>query len=162
MGTAEENEQRYANIHEENAKRIVRAGNGRYLFNLANAEGFEIGPHYTSSRGAPVRGERVMVVLVTKPRGTGARLHTHANEQFNYVIKGHLRFRVADVEGVAGPGDLIYIPANVEHYTIATEEEDVIFYASKDTAYDISGEAVDGTRSGPYYAPGFAPKADRG
>ena len=154
---AEEIVDKYANVHEENAKRIVQAGNGRYVFNLVDAEGFDIGPHYTTSRGLPVRGDKVMVVLATKPRGTGARLHTHPNEQFNYVIKGRLRYRVNDVEGVAGPGELIYIPANTEHYTIATEEEDVVFLAAKDTSFDISGEAVDGTRSGPYYAPGFGP-----
>lgn len=155
---AEKNEEKYASIHEDNAKRIIQAGDGKYVFNLSKAEVFEIGPHYTSSIAAPVRGQKVMVALVTKPRGTGARLHTHPNEQFNYVIKGHLRYRVADAEGVAGPGELIYIPANVEHYTIATEEEDVVFYASKDTSFDISGEAVDGKKSGAYFAPGFEPK----
>ncbi|MCL4369898.1 MAG: cupin domain-containing protein, partial [Chloroflexi bacterium] len=144
----------------ENAKRSNQAGNGRDRFNLTNAEAFEIGPHYSTSRGAPVRGEKVQVVLVTKPKGTGARLHTHANEQFNLVLQGRLRFHVQGVEGVAGPGELIYIPANARHWTRASEDEDVIFYASKDTSYDISGDAVDGTKSGPYYSPGFEPKED--
>jgi quercetin dioxygenase-like cupin family protein len=102
----------------------------------------------------------VMVCLVTKPKGTGARMHTHANEQFNYIIKGHLKYSIASVEGVAGPGELLFIPANAEHYTISTEEEDVVFYASKDTSFDISGEAVDGTRSGAYFSPGFERKGE--
>jgi quercetin dioxygenase-like cupin family protein len=161
LSTAEENEKKFANVHEENAKRTIQAGNGKYLFNLEKAEGFEIGPHYTTSIGQPVRGEKVIVVLVTKPKGTGARLHSHPNEQFNYIIKGHVKFRVADVEGIAGPGDLLYFPANVGHYTVSTEEEDVVFLASKDTTYDISGEALDGTKSGAHYEPGFGPSADK-
>jgi quercetin dioxygenase-like cupin family protein len=157
---AEDTEKKYESVHEDNAKRIIQAGNGKYVFNLSNLEAFDIGPHYTTSNGAPVKGERVMVCLVTKPKGTGARMHTHPNEQFNYIIKGHLKYSIASVEGVAGPGELLFIPANAEHYTISTEEEDVVFYASKDTSFDISGEAVDGTRSGAYFSPGFERKGE--
>ncbi len=153
----ENTEKKYATVHEDNAKRIVQAGDGKYVFNLLEAEGFDIGPHYTSARGMPVRGDKVQVVLAHKAKGTGARLHTHPNEQFNYILQGHVRYQVADQEGIAGPGTLLYFPANVPHLTIATEEEDVIFFASKDTSFDISGEAVDGTRSGAHFDPGCKP-----
>jgi|SRR5665647_1186263 len=155
---AEDTGDKFASVHEDNAKRIAQAGNGKYIFNLAKAEGFAIGPHYTTSVGMPVKGDKVQVVLVHKAKGTGARLHTHPNEQFNYIIQGHVRYQVADQEGIAGPGELLFFPANVPHYTIATEDEDVIFFAAKDNSYDISGEAVDGTRSGAHYDPGFKPE----
>ena len=105
-----------------------------------------------------VKGEKVQVVLVHKAKGTGALLHTHPNEQCNYNSQGHVRYQVAEQEGIAGPGELLFFPANVPHYTIATEDEDVIFFAAKDNSFDISGEAVDGTRSGAHSDAGFKPE----
>jgi quercetin dioxygenase-like cupin family protein len=46
-------------------------------------------------------------------------------------------------EKVCGPGTLLYFPANVVHYTIATEDEDVVFFAVKDMTHGIIGTPVD-------------------
>lgn len=161
MATSGDNEQKFANVHEETKKKIAQAGGGRYLFDMAAMEQYMIGPHYSSAEGAAVRGERLIVVLVNKPRGTGSRLHTHGNEQFNYVLKGQFKFRVAEVEGVAGPGQMVYIPANAEHYFVANGEEDGAYLAAKDiSVYEyVAGEAVDGTRSGAYHDPGLGSNA---
>ncbi len=157
LGQAGPEERQTTNLHEEIQKNVIRGGAGRYFFDMAGLERFDIGPHYSSAHGSAVRGERLQVVLVNKRRGTGSRLHTHANEQFNYVLTGSFKFRVENVEGVAGPGQLVYIPANVEHYFVATGEGDGSYLALKDASYYVAGEAVDGRRTGAHYEPGFEP-----
>ncbi len=135
----------------------VKAGAGRYVYDLAGMEQLPIGGHYSSGHGGIVEGERVQVALVRKKPGTGSRLHTHPNEQFNFVIKGELQVRVGDVEGLAGPGTLIHIPANVEHYTYATAKGDAEYYAVKDTSHAMYGEPADGENSGPHFEAGHGP-----
>ena len=153
------NEHRFADVLEGTQRKVIKGGSGKYVFNLEKLEHFDIGPHYSSAEGSAVSGERIQVVLVHKRRGTGSRLHTHPNEQFNFVLSGRFKYRVVDVEGIAGPGELIYIPANAHHYVVAVGDEDGSYLAVKDTSYYIAGEAVDGLRSGAHYEPGFEPNA---
>ena len=84
-------------------------------------------------------------------------MHTHPNEQFNFVVKGTLKGVISGKEFLAQEGSLIFIPANAPHSIVATEDEDVIFLALKDLSHSIIGMAVDGTMSGPHYEPGFQP-----
>lgn len=143
---------------EEDSIHAVKAEEGRYVYDLADLEQLPIGGHYSSGHGGIVEGERVQVALVRKKPGTGSRLHTHPNEQFNFVIKGELQVRVGEVEGLAGPGTLIHIPANVEHYTYATAKGDAEYYAVKDTSHAMYGEPVDGENSGPHFEAGHEPE----
>jgi quercetin dioxygenase-like cupin family protein len=52
-------------------------------------------------------------------------MHSHPNEQFNYVVKGTLTGSVNGVPVRAPAGTLVYIPANAPHTLVATPEEDV-------------------------------------
>jgi len=148
----------FENIHEKTNDLVTETGKGQHLFHMKEMEAYKIGPHYSTSEGAAVRGVNVQIVYVNKPKGTGSRLHTHPNEQFNFVIKGKLKYKVNNEEGIAGPGDLIHIPANAEHYCVTTEEEDAIYLASKDTTYFIAGDATDGEKSGAFYEEGYQPE----
>ena len=138
----------------------VKGGNGRYQFTLAQVKDVAAGTGYSTAHGGVVEGERMLVGWIHKARGTGSRMHTHKNEQFNYVVRGTL---VGSVNGrkVAAPaGTLIYIPANAPHTLVASPDgEDVIFIAIKDLSQGIIGRAVDGTMAGPHYEKGFAPDA---
>ena len=137
----------------------VKAGNGQFIFDLARMDKVEAGTGYSSAQGPVIEGERMQCALVTKKRGTGSRPHLHPNEQWNYIVKGTLRVKVADQpERLCGPGTLLYFPANIVHYTIATQDEDVVFFAVKDLSHGIIGMAADGTMAGPHYDPGFEPK----
>lgn len=138
----------------------IKAGDGKYTFKMDELERIEAGTGYSTSNGGVVEGERMLVGYIHKPRGTGSRLHSHPNEQLNYVVKGTLQGTINDMEVVAPQGTLIYIPANAPHYLMATQDEDVIFLALKDLSHGIVGAAVDGTMSGPLYDPGFEPKED--
>ncbi len=133
----------------------IRAGNGKYHFRMANLRKVPAGTGYSTSHGGVVEGARMLVGLINKPRGTGSRMHSHRNEQFNYVVKGTLKGSVNGKRVVAPVGTLVYIPANAPHTLVATPEEDVVFLALKDLSQGIIGKAVDGTMSGPHYEPGF-------
>jgi quercetin dioxygenase-like cupin family protein len=135
----------------------VKGGNGKYHFELAKLEKVDAGTGYSTSRGGVVEGERMLVGLIDKPRGTGSRMHSHPNEQFNYVVKGTLVGSVNGVPVRAPAGTMVYIPANAPHTLVATQDEDVIFLAIKDLSHGIIGMAVDGTMAGPHYDPGFGP-----
>lgn len=135
----------------------TRAGAGKYHFDFARLEKVDAGTGYSTSHGGVVEGERMLVGLIDKPRGTGSRMHSHPNEQFNYVVKGTLKGSVNGVPVLAPAGTLVYIPANAPHTLVATPEEDVIFLALKDLSHGIVGKAIDGTMSGPHYEAGFGP-----
>jgi quercetin dioxygenase-like cupin family protein len=137
----------------------IKAGDGAYLFDLPNLAKMGAGENYSTSFGSVVEGERIQIGLMSKPRGTGARPHSHPNEQWNYVLKGKLRVYIeGEEERIAGPGTLIYFPANKIHATVALPDEDVVFFVAKDLSYGIAGIPADGISSGPHYDEGFAPK----
>lgn len=142
-------------------KGAVKAGDGKYAFRMAGLKKVAAGTGYSTSRGGVVEGDRMLIGMINKPRGTGSRLHKHKNEQFNYVVQGTLRGSVNGKRVVARAGTLVYIPANAPHTLVATADEDVIFIAIKDLSQGIIGMAVDGTMSGPHYEPGFEPRAGR-
>lgn len=136
----------------------IKAGLDRYHYRMAGLKKVPAGTGYSTSHGGVVEGKRMLVGYIHKPRGTGSRMHTHKNEQFNFVVQGTLRGTVNGKRVNAPAGTLIYIPANAPHNLVSTPDEDVIFIAIKDLSQGIIGKAVDGTMSGPHYDPGFGPK----
>jgi quercetin dioxygenase-like cupin family protein len=137
----------------------VKAGNGNYIFPLTKLAGMDAGIGYSTAFGPVIEGERMQVGLITKKKGTGARPHLHPNEQWNYIVQGTLRVKIGDQpEQLCGPGTLLYFPANLVHSTVATPDEDVVFFTVKDLTHGIHGKAADGTMAGPHYDPGFEPK----
>ena len=137
----------------------VKGGNGRYQFNLAQVKDVPAGTGYSTSHGGVVEGERMLVGYIHKERGTGSRMHTHRNEQFNLVVRGTLVGSVNGKKVRAPAGHLIYIPANAPHTLVADpRDKDVIFIAIKDLSQGIIGKAVDGTMAGPHFVKGFGPR----
>jgi quercetin dioxygenase-like cupin family protein len=117
------------------------------------------GTGYSTSHGGVIEGERMLVGWIHKERGTGSRMHTHKNEQFNYVVRGTLVGSVNGRKVRAPAGNLIYIPANAPHTLVADpRDKDVIFIAIKDLSQGIIGRAVDGKMTGPLYRKGYGPR----
>ena len=109
----------------------------------------------STTTGPVLTGTQVLVGWMSKARGTGSKLHTHPNEQFNYVVRGTL---IADMDGQVfrvPAGFVVHIPAGMVHSHVSTAEEDVIFIPFKDTRHGISGPAYDGKYDGPRTLPGF-------
>ena len=51
----------------------IKAGDGRYMFDLAKLSAIDAGPGYSTAHGPVVEGERIQVGLIRMPKGTGAR-----------------------------------------------------------------------------------------
>ena len=136
----------------------IKAGDGQYTFDLAKLAKIDAGPGYSTAHGPVVEGERIQIGLIRMPRGTGARPHSHPNEQWVYVLQGTLESEVEGVKSRVPAGSLVYIPANAVHSALATPEGDVLFLTAKDMSHGIVGTAVDASISAPRYAPGFEPK----
>jgi quercetin dioxygenase-like cupin family protein len=50
------------------------------------------------------------------PRGLGAPLHTHRNEdEYSYVLEGRIGVQLGDEVLEAGPGELVFKPRGVAH-----------------------------------------------
>jgi len=113
----------------------------------------------SSSYGASLKGEMLQVGLIRKARGSGAKLHTHPNEQFNLVLEGRLVGEIGGFPMEVPAGSLIHMPAKVEHCTIASADGDVLFFVVKDTSHGMAGPPVDGIEDGPRFLPGFGPRS---
>jgi quercetin dioxygenase-like cupin family protein len=135
-----------------------KAGKGVHTWTMADVEKVDAGTGYSTSHGGVVEGERMLVGYIHKPRGTGSRMHSHPNEQFNFVVRGTLMGEIEGKPFRAPAGTLIHVPADAPHQMIADPEgEDVIFIALKDLSHGIIGMAIDGTMTGPHFEEGFTP-----
>lgn len=134
-----------------------KAGQGVVTWPMADVEKVDAGTGYSTSHGGVVEGERMLVGYIHKARGTGSRMHSHPNEQFNFVLQGTLMGEIDGIPFKAPKGTLIHVPADAPHQMIADpDDEDVIFLALKDTKHGIVGKAVDGKMTGPHYEEGFS------
>src|SRR5205085_7106715 len=93
----------------------IKGGEDRYHYALSKVRKVPAGTGYSSAHGGVIEGDRMLVEYIHKARGTGSRMHTHKNEQFNYVVQGTLKGSVNGKRVVAPAGTLIYIPANAPH-----------------------------------------------
>ncbi len=114
----------------------------------------------SSTVGAVLSGGHIICTLGRQARGTGAKAHTHPNEQFNFILQGIM---MSDIEGdrvFASPGMILHTPGMVVHTGLACPDEDLSFLAIKDTRHGITGPPVDGKHDGPNCFPGFGSRTD--
>jgi quercetin dioxygenase-like cupin family protein len=113
----------------------------------------------SSTVGAVLSGSRIIVTLGRQTQGTGAKAHTHPNEQFNYILQGTM---MGDIEGdrvFASKGMILHTPGMAVHTGLACPDEDLVFLAVKDARHGIVGPPVDGRYDGPNCFPGFGSRA---
>jgi len=113
----------------------------------------------SSTVGAVLSGSHIICTLGTQSQGSGAKAHTHPNEQFNYILQGTM---TGDIEGdrvFAPKASILHTPCMAVHTGLACPEEDLVFLAIKDTRHGIVGPPVDGKYDGPNYLPGFGTRA---
>jgi quercetin dioxygenase-like cupin family protein len=114
----------------------------------------------SSTIGAVLFGEHVAVALVMQAAGSGAKAHTHPNEQFNYILQGVMVSDIDDEKQTFGrKGTIVHTPSMSVHTGQACPDEDMYFFAMKDTRHGITGPPVDGKHDGPLYLPGFGKRA---
>jgi len=113
----------------------------------------------SSTVGAVLASSHIACTLGRQAQGTGAKAHTHPNEQFNYVLQGMM---MNDIEGdrvFASQGMILHTPGMAVHTGLACPDEDLVFLAIKDTRHGITGPPVDGKYDGPNCFPGFGSRA---
>lgn len=76
--------------------------------------------------GRIVSGEKGMVVWWSMKAGAHAAAHKHPHEQIAWMLSGKMEFRLGDEERTCGPGDVVVIPAGVEHEAFFPEDTEVI------------------------------------
>lgn len=77
----------------------------------------------------PVIGERVSIQEVTLIPGAVAPVHTHAEEQVGYVVRGRCEFTDGERHWELGPGDWYHAPSGTPHGAKAMAEGCVIIDA---------------------------------
>jgi quercetin dioxygenase-like cupin family protein len=113
----------------------------------------------SSTIGAVLTGAHIILTLGMQARGSGAKAHTHPNEQFNYIVQGTMTGEIEGEVVFAPAGTVLHTPARAVHTGLACPDEDLIFLAMKDTRHGIVGPPVDGKYEGPNYLPGFGTRA---
>lgn len=113
----------------------------------------------SSTVAAALTGERLIMALAKQTRGTGAKAHTHPNEQFNCIISGVMTGELGGETIFAPAGVLSHTPAGIVHTGLACPDSDMMFLAMKDTRHGLAGPPVDGRHDGPACLPGFGSRA---
>jgi quercetin dioxygenase-like cupin family protein len=73
-----------------------------------------------------VAGEKGMIVWWSIAAGVHVEAHHHPHEQIVWMLKGKMEFRLGDEQRMCGPGDIVVIPAEVEHEGWIREDTEVI------------------------------------
>jgi quercetin dioxygenase-like cupin family protein len=68
-----------------------------------------------------VTGVSAMAGLITLQKGSHVPRHSHVSEQLTYVFEGALRFVIDGEEILVSAGEILVIPAWVEHEATAVE-----------------------------------------
>ena len=68
-------------------------------------------------------GDGATLAWTTLEPGHEARPHSHSYEQIVYIVSGRVRFTVGDESAELGPGDVLLVPPNIEHYAETLGDE---------------------------------------
>jgi quercetin dioxygenase-like cupin family protein len=69
-----------------------------------------------------VAGDREMIVQSYVKRGCLVPMHAHDSEQMTYVLHGALKFLIGGEEITVREGEVLHIPAGVQHQAEALED----------------------------------------
>ncbi len=75
---------------------------------------------------AGFRGDDVLMVMNWLTPGMETNPHSHPFEQLAYIVSGRMKFVIGEDTFEAGPGSVIRIPPNVEHYGEPIGDEPVL------------------------------------
>ncbi len=95
-------------------------------------------PAASDAKGALLTGEKLHVALLRYPRGGTARIQSHQNEQFTFVVEGALKAEIAGEECIVGKHCLAHIPPGVPHRLGVNGKEDALVVTVQDTRYGFA------------------------
>lgn len=68
-------------------------------------------------------GDGATLAWTTLNPGHDARPHSHHYEQIVYIVSGRARFTVGDESAELGPGDVLLVPPDIEHFAETLGDE---------------------------------------
>lgn len=97
---------------------------------------------YSAGTGPVLRSEKIEVTKIAFPKGKGAELHRHPEEQVMYVLSGRLQATVDGERYEVGPGQATFNPSNSDHGVQAIEDTVALSFKNLvDTSgYENTGE----------------------
>jgi quercetin dioxygenase-like cupin family protein len=96
----------------------------RYLLRPADQASFS--PNQ-ATKADVVRGEHLFIGVNCFEPGQSQRVHSHRGaDKFYLVLSGKARMAVGDDRFEAGPGDLVWAPAGIEHGVVEAIERAVM------------------------------------
>lgn len=88
------------------------------------------GPHEWLCRPGLTEAEKLLLVRVRMPPGTGHAFHRHPGmEEIIYVVSGTAEQWVDRESRALGPGDIAHVPTDVVHGTYNAGDETLVFLA---------------------------------
>jgi len=111
------------------------------------------GPHHWLCRPGLVDNERLALVRVHMPPGTGHAFHRHPTmEEIIYVVEGRAEQWVDREKRILQPGEIAHIPPDVVHGTYNPFAETLVFLAILSPGTLEGPGAVDVSRQEPWCA----------
>ena len=106
---------------------LTRKGEGQRIEEAHHMIGYNLAPDFRNRIALPLYMEL--------PYREGAEfedieLVTHEGQEFDIVIKGHMRVQIGSHTEVLHPGDCIYYDSSTPHGMVAVDGEDCAFYAT--------------------------------
>ena len=105
---------------------VTRSGDGQVMVNEGNIEIRNLAPQFKGKISEPLW---VRYRYDASQQDQPMQMHTHAGQEFDYVISGHLKVQVGKHTEILGPGDSIYYNSSTPHGEMAVGGEDCIFCA---------------------------------
>jgi len=76
------------------------------------------------------KAEPFLVTVEPKPVSTEFCLNTHPGQEFNYILKGRLKFNLDGKEMILEEGDSIYFNSGLPHGMLALDDKECQFLAT--------------------------------
>ena len=115
---------------------LTRSGEGQRIDEAHGMMYFNLAANFRNRIAEPLY---VMCTYNEEAQRRDIQLTTHAGQEFDLVLKGHLMVQVGEHREVLKEGDTIYYDSSVPHGMIAVDGQDCEFYA---IVLNPSGEPI--------------------
>ncbi len=105
---------------------MTRAGSGQKISRAHGMTYFNLASAFQNRIAEPLY---VHSIYDESAQTKDIELTSHAGQEIDIVIQGHLKVQIGEHSEVLGPGDTIYYDSGTPHGMIAVNGEDCIFYA---------------------------------
>lgn len=105
---------------------VTRRGNGQKIEKAHGMTYYNLAPAFRNRIAEPLY---VRSTYDESAQNKPIELTTHAGQECDIIISGHLKVQVGDHTEVLGPGDSIYYNSSTPHGMIAVNGSDCLFYA---------------------------------